>query len=110
MTILRYKNHSVYGTLHLWRSADGTIRAVLEQENLNPQPALMDRAMDELLRLKDKYFFKNEAHHHHEASEEQQGENRVRRLKTLRLAKLGMRCHSGQENVGIVAKLSALGR
>jgi hypothetical protein len=80
LTILRYKNHSVYGTLHLWRSADGTIRAVLEQENLNPQPALMDRAMDELLRLKDKYFFKNEAHHHHEGFEEQQGENRVRRL------------------------------
>lgn len=34
---------------------------MVEEERNSPQPALLDRAMEELARLKEKYFFKNEA-------------------------------------------------
>jgi hypothetical protein len=82
---------------------------VLEEEKLNPQPALLDRGMDELLRLKEKYFFKNEVHDDHEGTEEEQAAKMVRPLKTFRPEKSDMPHHSGLEKFGNVAKLSALG-
>jgi hypothetical protein len=71
---------------------------VLEEEKLNPQPALMDKGMDELLRLKEKYFFKNEVHHEHEGTEEEAAAKMVRPLKTFSPEKSDMPHHSVLRN------------